>query len=481
MTIKQRLRLSNIMMILTPVIMLAVFLGLAALIFTQTIGKSWYQRWETNEIYGNIYADLERKAPSWEKGDSDLETIKTDIHEILQNKNKSNIGIYIYQDQQPVYTYGKQVNGGLLDLAIQKNDNQNLVENKMIIHTFDLTKYKVLISYTNYTFGLGDEIYDYQNILIAFIVFVALFTLLIIFILNRILIRFVFNTINQSLDILITGVEQITAGNLDYRIDYQGKDEFTQVIADFNAMAGQLQKLSIQRQRDERSRRELIAGISHDLRTPLTSIKGFVEGLEKGVARTPAKQAHYLSIIKTKTEDLEHIITQLFLFSKLDVGELALNMEIVDAQNFLEDFVATNKEEYVIKGLQLQLQIKDIQAKIRLDISQMHNVMINLLENSLKYGAQKNGIMQISAVQKEQRLYLTFIDNGKGVSEAVLPNLFDVFYRGDQARTHPSNGSGLGLAIAKKIVTSFGGEISAFNAPTGALGLEIILPIITEV
>lgn len=113
-------------------------------------------------------------------------------------------------------------------------------------------------------------------------------------------------SITTPLDALVHGVRQIRDGNLEYRIEYDGKDEFAQVVDDFNEMAQRLQDMVNARQKDDENRRALIAGISHDLRTPLTSIKGYVEGLEKGVANSPQMRREYLDTIRQKTDDLEH-------------------------------------------------------------------------------------------------------------------------------------------------------------------------------
>jgi hypothetical protein len=172
----------------------------------------------------------------------------------------------------------------------------------------------------------------------------------------------------------------------NYRIAYAARDEFAGVCADFNEMAGRFLDMVNARQKDDENRRELIAGISHDLRTPLTSIKAYIEGLEAGVAATPESRARYINTIKSKAGDLEHIIAQLFLFSKLDIGSFPFRMETFDIGLALSEFVKTAGEEYRQKGLCLDLAENTRGIRVTADRVQLGNVFANILENSVKYG-----------------------------------------------------------------------------------------------
>ena len=163
--------------------------------------------------------------------------------------------------------------------------------------------------------------------------------------------------IEEPLDILTDGVRQIRDGNLDYRIDYVREDEFRPVCDDFNEMALRL-KESVERvQKQERSRKELIAGISHDIRSPLTSIQAYVEGLIDGIARTPEKKQEYLHTIKNKAEDLEHIVSQLFLFSKMELGEYPERMCLMNLDETVTETVEGIREEYREKGLDIHMDL----------------------------------------------------------------------------------------------------------------------------
>jgi signal transduction histidine kinase len=231
------------------------------------------------------------------------------------------------------------------------------------------------------------------------------------------------------------------------------------------------------RQKDEANRRELIAGISHDLCTPLTAINTYVEGIELGMASTPEKLSHYLSTIKSKASDLNHIINQLFLFSKLDVGEFPMQAREADIGLWLSDFVKSVSDEYEQKGLQIDLTENVQGAVVRVDDVQFRNVLSNIFENTIKHGNIEQGVMRITCRTDAANVTITLSDNGSGVSVDETEKLFEVFYRGDKARSNTSHNSGLGLAISAKIIERLNGTIKAVASPEGGLAVIITLPI----
>ena len=241
-------------------------------------------------------------------------------------------------------------------------------------------------------------------------------------------------------------------------------------------MARKLQMLMDAKQKGDDSRRELIAGISHDLRTPLISIKGYAEGLVKGIAATPSMQKEYLQTIADKTADLEHIVNQLFLFSKLDTEDFPLSLETVDIGSLLMQYAETVSAEYNQRGLHIALGNIKEKAIVRVDIVQLRNVFTTLLENSVKYGAKEQGIVKIECTIVGADVHIVFHDNGPDVSDDKLEKLFNAFFRTDKARSNPGHGSGLGLAISRRIVELTGSSIWAENDK--GLKVTIALPTI---
>jgi signal transduction histidine kinase len=311
------------------------------------------------------------------------------------------------------------------------------------------------------------------GVLISFIFSVTIIT----FINNLLNYRLIKNII-RPLRPLSEGVRQIHNNNLAFRIEYQNDDEYRPICKAFNEMAAQLEASAIQQQKDESNRRELIAGISHDLRTPLTSIKGYLEGLETGVASTPEMRDNYFMIIKNKTADMERIIEQLFLFSKLDMDEFPLTLRRVALMPVIGEMIEEVVQEYDQRGLTIHIHENHREVFVLADTLLLHNVLVNILENSVRYKTKQSGNMEIRADVVNTSVLLRFTDDGPGVSAEILPKLFDVFYRADPSRS--IKGSGLGLAISRKIIECMGGGIHAELPVSGGLAIVIRLPLVKE-
>ena len=312
-----------------------------------------------------------------------------------------------------------------------------------------------------------------MRMIVGFLGF-ALFIIL-ISIISNILTHRMTRRIVKPLEPLSEGVRQIHDNNLTYRIDYQGNDEFRPVCDAFNEMAAKLESSTVRRKKDEANRRELIVGISHDLRTPLTSIKGYIEGIETGVAATAEMRDNYLAIIKNKAAVMEHIIEQLFLFSKLDMDEFPLNLKMLDIGLAVSDMVEDFIPEYEAQGLSIRLAKMPENAIVCADVLLLRNVIMNLLENSVKYKIKEQGQMEVSAEVINNSVLLRFADDGPGVPADMLPKLFDIFYRTDPSRS--TKGSGLGLAICAKIIERMDGSIHADLPDGGGLAFIIRLPL----
>jgi len=303
----------------------------------------------------------------------------------------------------------------------------------------------------------------------------ALF-IIIISIINNFLTHRMTKRIVKPLEPLSEGVRHIKENNYAYRIDYQNNDEFRPICEAFNEMATELEASTIKQKKDEANRRELIAGISHDLRTPLTSIKGYIEGIETGVASTLEIQKKYFTIIKNKASSMEHIIEQLFLFSKLDMDEFPIFLRRTNITLAISDMVDDLYSEYASCGLDIKFTEMPKNIYVSADVLVLRNVIINILENSVKYKTKERGQMEISATVVNDLIMLHFADDGPGVQADMLPKLFDVFYRTDPSRN--KLGSGLGLAISEKIIARMGGNIHAELPAAGGLAIVITLPLL---
>ena len=296
------------------------------------------------------------------------------------------------------------------------------------------------------------------------------------FILSRVLSR----QILTPLAALRTAAAEIEKGNLDYELRLSSRDELGRTCEAFDHMRRQLRSARLAQEKYEQNRKELIAGISHDLSTPLTLLKGYASGILVGIAKTAEKRHHYVELIYQSACTLEKLVDRLFLFSKLDLGQVSFMMERVSLRDYFADFAAENTERLAERGLILHYSPPAGPAWTAIDRMQFQRVIDNLLENALKYKEGPTVTMDLHLAETPQAVVLTAADHGPGVPAADLPRLFDSFYRTDAARTDVQKGSGLGLAIAKQIITTLHGQIHAEATPGGGLTVVITLPRIEE-
>ena len=226
--------------------------------------------------------------------------------------------------------------------------------------------------------------------------------------------------------------KNIKEGNLDFKIDTAAKDE-----------------------------KELIRNISHDLKTPLTSIKGYVEGLIDGIATTDEKRMKYYHTIKNKAEDMDRLIEQLTLFSRLDNNKIPYEFRKINVLQYFNDCINEIKMDLEAQGITLKYKTNCTEdMEVMADPIQLKRVINNLVSNSVKYKSNERPcVIRICVFDEGDYLHVEESDNGKGIAEKDLSRIFDRFYRTDESRTSPQSGSGIGLAIVKKIIEDHNGRI----------------------
>lgn len=288
---------------------------------------------------------------------------------------------------------------------------------------------------------------------------------------NFYLTRNLFRHISEPLDALTAGVDRIRDGDLDTPIAYTEPDEFKAACDAVDEMAARLKASLEQQQLQQQKKQELIAGMSHDLKSPMTSIRAYTEALLDGVAKDEAARLRYLKTIYAKEGDMEAMVNRLFEFAKMDASAYPMRLESIP----LREAVEALTEEWDDEGMELHLDIPDA-MKVTADRELLGRVAANLLSNSRKYGGRGTVHVDISARAQNGMAELRFSDDGPGVPTEQLPKLFDAFYRGDAARSAPGAGSGLGLAVVKKAVEEMGGTVWAERAQSGGLAIVFTLP-----
>lgn len=299
--------------------------------------------------------------------------------------------------------------------------------------------------------------------------------LLIILLTSRFLSSFMIRHIVPPLETLKQGAMEVQEGNLSIRLVHKGNDEYRPVFRAFNLMTEKLSLSLTEREEEERKRKELIASISHDIRTPLTVIRAYAEGLRDGVADTEEKKEKYLSVICRRADDLDRMINQLFDLSRLDIGAKAYTEETLDLSAVLHDFTEENRNSFKEKGLVLSAETAG-SVLIRGSRLLLNRILMNLASNSAKYKTAQEGHLLLRLEKRDKEAVLTVTDDGPGVPEASLCHLFEAFYRTDKARSRIEDGSGLGMTIVKKAIRLMNGTVTARNITPHGLCIEIKIP-----
>lgn len=292
-------------------------------------------------------------------------------------------------------------------------------------------------------------------ILIAVFVAVLLLTGLLLY-------RYVTRKIVKPLEELRRAAESIKEGNLSHELKPRSGDEVGQLVMSFEAMRERLNE-SIQLQlRYEENRKGLISNISHDLRTPITTIKGYAEGIRDGVTDTEDKLQRYVNAIHTRASDMERLVDELLYFSKLDMNKEPYSFERIELGAFLRhtmDEMAIELERHSV-GLAWEIQA-DRTLTVLADREKLRRVIINLADNGIKFMKDAPKLLTVGMVERSGHAVVSIRDNGPGIGAETLPHIFERFYRGEASRSPSTPGSGLGLAIAKGIMEGHGGTIRA--------------------
>ena len=275
------------------------------------------------------------------------------------------------------------------------------------------------------------------------------------------------SSILKPLQELNSATKKIMDGNYEFAFNYKNNDEMGDLCAAFDLMREQL-KMSLEKQAAlEYSRKELIAGISHDLRTPMSSIKGYVEGLQDGIIHDRERFNRYITVIKNKTESLDNLIESLFRYSQLDINEQK-EAFICDSRELLKAVTGPIELEFADQPIGLTVIKPFPSVRVYANENGIEQVFDNLISNAKRY-VDKNGTITIQANIDGTSLKISVKDNGTGISQEDLPYVFDHFYRSEKSRSRNFGGAGLGLAICKKIIENHGGRIwaeSTLNAGT---------------
>ena len=263
-------------------------------------------------------------------------------------------------------------------------------------------------------------------------------------------------------------MQRISEGDLNITVDLEGDDEFSVMAASLNKMVGDLRDLMDKEREAERTKNELITNIAHDLRTPLTSIIGYLELLSKDGVIDQELQKKYIGIAYVKTKRLEKLIEDLFGFTKLNYGKISMNVSKVDVIKLLSQLLEEFYPSFMDKNLSYELQSNVPVLVVSADANLLARLFDNLINNAIKYGADGKRIL-VKVHGSEDLVSIQVVNYGYVIPEEELPLIFNKFYRVEQSRSTNTGGTGLGLAISKSIVDMHGGTIHVSSDLSGTV------------
>lgn len=330
-------------------------------------------------------------------------------------------------------------------------------------------------------FSVDPEAYLYFNDLIApdFFISMAVAIAVILIFTALILSVWIYSSVFNPVQELNMAMKNIAEGNLDYQVRAPGekqKGEMAELAVNYEDMRLRLKESIEEKLQRENQNKELISNISHDLKTPITAIKGYVEGIMDGIANTPEKMDKYIRTIYNKANDMDRLINELALYSGIDTNRIPYNFHRLNVADYFQD---------CLEDVGLDLESEDIELSysnlvspetmVIADPEQLKRVVNNIISNSVKYQDKKPGMIDIRILDEIDAIRIEIEDNGRGIAQRDLPKIFERFYRTDASRNSMKGGSGIGLSIVKKIVEDHGGYIWATSREGEGTCMHIVL------
>lgn len=498
MQIRRKIIISNLLMILVPLLLLA-FMGL---LWLQTAGQKYWKPIE--EMYEDrngvisaqnlIYAYQEELwNTNWEQLESDDDQMadsgmfRQSAEMVRLRGELTDLGYHfsVLLNEQVLYSNLSETERSRMISLIGPVPEQasSITVGNEDISVIKCSFYEdgeecAIIAVNNGTGNILNSQNYLQKHVIPYLWIFGAATVCIVILVNFFCSRWISNLINPPMREISSGMKRVRKGELEEEIRIFRDDELGELCGEFNEMQRQLKRSREEQKKYETYRRELISSVSHDLRTPLTTIKGYVGGILDGIADTEEKQKKYLLAVQTRTADLENLVNQLSYYNKMETHTFQYKVEETDIREFLRSYMEENEELIREKKLEILTvmgkpmpQSVDERLTINMDRGAFKRVLDNLLTNSIRYREKETSRIKITARREASRIFWNIGDDGPGVPEEDLEKIFESFCRLDEARSHCSDGSGLGLAIVKRIVIDHQGTIYARNHD----GLEICM------
>ena len=286
----------------------------------------------------------------------------------------------------------------------------------------------------------------------------------------------IYRKILVPLDKMRIAIKKIADGDFDYELDEKDFVEIPFLYNDFEKMRIKLKENEEEKILSENAARELVSNISHDLKTPLTAIRGYVEGILDGVASSPQKVRDYLNTIYNKTNDMTKLIDELLYYSRVTGNKVSYNFERTNVKDFFDEYVKDLYLELETVKIKFSYTVNvDADTVIDIDREQIKRALNNIIANAVKYMDKENPEIHLIVKETVDAINIRISDNGRGIAEKDLPHIFERFYRSDASRNTKLGGSGLGLSIVKKVIEIHEGSVVAMSKSGVGTDIDIVL------
>ncbi|WP_248929951.1 sensor histidine kinase [Paenibacillus hamazuiensis] len=497
MSIRTKLIISNFAMVIIPFCLFALSLMLLLHFFMKDVaGIADYYGGDLQRSYKQAMETIHDKTQAREelmtgfrflaKNDPDRLGDTAFLRDMDAKLGPMKAGLIVRKQGESVFVSTWLLEKGLADLQAQTDSGRSDAGHRMDGDTVvKINGDSYMVTDEQFTFRdsssgsivMVSDVSPFYKLLPKFIPLVAITLLLVLVVTNGLLTFLVSRSIIKPLYALKEAAEQIKDGNLDHPVTVVRKDEIGQLGSTFEEMRVRLkQSIALQLQYED-NRKELLANISHDLKTPITAIKACAEGMADGIADTPEKRDKYVRMIHKKASDMDKQIDELFLFSKLDLGRVPFHLEKMNLTAYLQDCVEDLSHDPQLSGISVSLRNENgPEMTVSADWEKLRRVIQNIVDNSLKYMDKERKTIEFTLSEQGKDALVRIADNGTGIEPDALPHIFDRFYRAESWRSTGAGGSGLGLSIVKQIIEGHGGRVWAESVPGSGTTVIFTLP-----
>lgn len=457
MSIRKKLLLSHTAIILIPCILFTVALFIMLYAFVGKEGMNFSQYDEQVALENEFYNELRLLTTS----NPEQLANPSYLEEINRETSLLGLSLLVRVDESLFYRSPALNNIPIENYLTPFGSFKNYTHDSLTVgdHSFKYSQHDFYFpDQKQGSIFLVKETSNLESFMVKFHPWLLLLLLIVLVLTNGLISFYVSRNLINPLLTLKDATNKIKEGDLDFQIKTERKDEIGELFNSFEEMRGQLNQSIHLQVKYEENRKLLLSNISHDLKTPITAIKGYVEGIQDGIANSPEKMDRYIQTIYKKANDMDAMIDELFLFSKLDLKRVPFDFVELDIVAYIEECVEELALEHE-NSLNITFQNSHSDPlPVKADPEKLMRVFTNIVVNSVKYKEKEQCQVTISLKQEQECVEVVILDDGPGISKEDIPFVFDQFFRADQSR-NSRGGSGLGLAIAKQIIEEHDGQI----------------------